>query len=80
MLADSGEHFFKNLELIFCRKFQHLRTLGPKIKISQNFTLRASGDALEDVILFYAKSSPNAQVLRVESPLKGGSYKIFWKP
>jgi hypothetical protein len=82
MLVDLGEIFFRNLELIFCRKFRHPR--NPRAKnqnfFSRNFTLRASGDALEEDILFYAKNIPNIQVLRAESPLKGGSYKIFWKP
>jgi hypothetical protein len=76
MLADSGERFFRNLEL----SAGNLDTLGPKIKISRHFVLRASGDALEEAVLFYAKSSPSVQVLRVESPLKGRSYEIFWKP
>jgi hypothetical protein len=46
----------------------------------ENFTLRDSGDALEEVVLFYAKNIPNVQVLRAGSPMKGGSYGFFWKP
>jgi hypothetical protein len=42
--------------------------------------LRASGDALEEVVLFYAKSSPNVQVLRVESPLRRRSYGFSGNP
>jgi hypothetical protein len=57
-----------------------LETLGPKIKISWNFILRASKDALEEFVLLCAKSSPSFQVLRVESPPKGRWYEILWKP
>jgi hypothetical protein len=56
---------------------ENSETLGPKFQNAQNFTLRASGDVLEEVVLFYAKTSPSVQVLRDGSPLKGGSYEIF---
>jgi hypothetical protein len=51
-----------------------LETLGPKIQNAQNVTMRVSGDALEEAVLFYAKSSPNVQVLRAESSLRRGPY------
>jgi hypothetical protein len=57
-----------------------LETLGPKFQNAQNFTLRVSGDALEEAILSHAKISPNVQVLMAETPHKGGSYGFFWKP
>jgi hypothetical protein len=44
--------------------FGTLETLGPKIKISRNLVLRASGDALEEVVLFYVESSLSVQVFR----------------
>jgi hypothetical protein len=64
MLVDSGKRFFRNPELIFCRKFRHPRNPRAKNQNFSNFVLRASGDALEEVVLFYAKSSPSIQVLR----------------
>jgi hypothetical protein len=57
--------------------FDTLETLGPKIKISWNFTLKYFGDVLEEVILLYAKNIPSVQVLRAGSPKKVGSYKLF---
>ena len=42
--------------------------------------MRASGDALKEVVLFYAKSSPSVQVLRAESPLRRRSYGFFVNP
>jgi hypothetical protein len=54
-----------------------LETLGPKFQNARNFTLRASGDARGEIVLFYAKNSPSIQVLRAESPMKGGSYGFF---
>jgi hypothetical protein len=42
--------------------------------------LRVSGGALEEAVLFYAKNSPNVQVLRARTPQKGGSYGFFGNP
>jgi hypothetical protein len=64
MLADSGKRFFRKTKLIFCRKFWHPRNPRAKNQNFSEFCLRASGDALEEAILFYAESSPNVQVLR----------------
>jgi hypothetical protein len=41
--------------------------------------LRASGDALEEAVLFNAKS-PNVQVLRAESPLRRRPYRFSGNP
>jgi hypothetical protein len=57
-----------------------LETLGPKFQNAKNFTLRVSGGALEKVVLSYAKISPNVQVLRAETPEKGGSYIFSRNP
>jgi hypothetical protein len=51
-----------------------LETLGPKFQNARNFTLRVSGGALEEAILSSAKISPKFQVLRAETPHKGGPY------
>jgi hypothetical protein len=72
--------FFRNLRLIFCRKFQHPRNLGPKTQKYWNLILRDSGDALEEAVLLYAKYIPKFQLLMARTPLKRGSYKFFWKP
>jgi hypothetical protein len=79
MLADLEQYFFRKPE-IFCRSFGTLETLGPKIKISRNYVLRASGDALEEAVLFYAGISLSVQVSGVETLQEGGSYGIFWNP
>jgi hypothetical protein len=39
-----------------------------------------SGGVLEEAVLFYAKISPNVQVLRAETPQKGGSYRFSGNP
>jgi hypothetical protein len=52
-------------------------TLGTKFQNVWNFTLRVFGGALEEAILSYAQISPNVQVLMVETPQKGGSYRFF---
>jgi hypothetical protein len=57
-----------------------LETLGPKFQNARNFTLRVSGGALEEVVLSYAKIIPNVQVLRAETPQKGGSYGFSGNP
>jgi hypothetical protein len=49
-----------------------LETLGPKFQNARNFTLRVSGGALKEAILSYSKINPNVQVLRAETPQKGG--------
>jgi hypothetical protein len=54
-------------------------TLGSKIKNARNFILRVYGGALEEVMLSYAKISPNVQVLRAETE-KGGAYEISGNP
>ena len=41
-----------------------LETLGPKFQNARNVTLRVSRDALELVVLSYAKISPNVQVFK----------------
>jgi hypothetical protein len=60
--------------------FGTLETLGPKIKIYQNFILRASGDAMEEVILFYATIIPSVQVLRSETPLRRRPHRFSGNP
>jgi len=55
-------------------------TLGPKFQNARNFTLRVSGGAVEETILSHAKVSPNVQLLRVETPQKGGSYGFSGNP
>jgi hypothetical protein len=57
-----------------------LETLGPKIKNSRNFTLRASGGALKEVVPSCPNFSPNVQVLRAGTPQKGGSYRFSGNP
>ena len=57
-----------------------LETLGPKFQNAQKFTLRVSGGALEEAVLSHAKISPNVQVLRAETPQKGGSYGFSGNP
>ena len=61
---------------IFVEIRETLETLGPKFQNAQNFTMRVFGGALEEVVLSYAKINPNVQVLRVETPQKGGSYEF----
>jgi hypothetical protein len=61
----------------FAEISETLETLGPKFQNARNFTLRDSEDALGETVRFYAKNSPNVQVLRAESPMKGRSYRFF---
>jgi hypothetical protein len=42
--------------------------------------LRASEDALEEAVLFYAGISLSVQVSRAETLQEEGSYGIFWNP
>jgi len=55
-------------------------TLGSKFQNVRNFTLRVSGGAMEEAILSYSKINPNVQVLSVETPQKGGSYRFSGNP
>jgi hypothetical protein len=65
---------------IFAEISETLETLGPKLQNAQNFTLRVYGGALEEVVLFYPKISPNVQVLRAKTPQKGGLYGFSGNP
>jgi hypothetical protein len=56
------------------------KTVGPKFQNAQNFTLRVSGGALEKLVLYYVKIIPDIQVLMVETPQKGGSYRFSRNP
>ena len=49
---------------IYAEISKTLETLGPKFQNAWNFTLRVSGGALEEVVLSYAKISPNVQVFK----------------
>jgi hypothetical protein len=56
--------------------FGTLETLGPKIKIYWNLVLRASVDALEEVVLFCAESILTVQFFRDLNTQKRGSYRF----
>ena len=43
---------------------ENCETLGPKIQNGRKFTLRVSGDVLEEALLSYVNFIPNVQVLR----------------
>jgi hypothetical protein len=45
-----------------------LETLRPKFQNARNFTLRVSGDALEESVLSHAKIVPNIQVSMAKTP------------